>query len=238
MIASPSHVSVLVPACNEQLLLPRCLDSVMNACMALPPAVTFDVVVVVDSSTDRTLEIAQRMLNGRGIVTTTNAQSVGRSRKIAAELALRRYSGSLRDCWLANTDADCLVPARWLLDQLEIASDDIEAIAGTIDVDSFHEHGLGVDLRFRTSYIVYPDGTHPHVHGANLGVRADAYVRAGGWGEFDTAEDHDLWNRLFKTGSRRRSISSMKVVTSGRRVGRAPKGFAAALSAHNVVPAC
>ena len=66
---------------------------------------------------------------------------------------------------------------------------------------------------------------------------ADAYLSAGGWGDFETAEDHDLWSRLLKAGSRTRSISRMTVLTSGRRVGRAPNGFAGALIALGQVSA-
>jgi glycosyltransferase involved in cell wall biosynthesis len=238
MIKSRWHVCVLIPARNEQELLPRCLQSVFDACAALPTGMTSDVVVAVDSSTDRTQEIAESMLSGTGVVITTTFAIVGRTRALAAETALMRYCGPLGQCWLANTDADCRVPRTWLIDQLSIASADVDAIAGTVDVDSFDDHGPGVDLRFRDTYLIHPDGSHPHVHGANLGVRADAYLRAGGWGDLETAEDHDLWNRLQQAGSRRRSIGNMTVLTSGRRVGRAPKGFAGALIALNEVPVC
>jgi len=232
------HVCILIPARNEEELLPRCLQSVNRACAALPRSVTTDVIVAVDSSTDRTGEIAVHMLTGRGTVITTEAAIVGRTRALAAEAALHRYRGPLRRCWLANTDADCSVPKTWLIDQLAIASEDVDAIAGTVDVDSFRDHVIGTDERFRNKYLIHSDGSHPHVHGANLGVRADVYLRAGGWGDLQTAEDHDLWNRLSEIGSRRRSIGHMTVLTSGRRVGRAPHGFAGALIALSEVPTC
>jgi glycosyltransferase involved in cell wall biosynthesis len=237
-MASRWHVCVLIPARNEEALLPRCLKSVDAACAALPSSVSTDVVVAVDSSSDRTRDIAEEMLAGRGTAIVTTAAMVGRTRSLAAETALRRYRGPLRRCWLANTDADCFVPKSWLIDQLTIASKDVDAIAGTVDVDSFRDHGVGTDKQFRETYLIHPDGSHPHVHGANLGVRADAYLRAGGWGNLETAEDHDLWNRLLKIGSSRRSIGHMTVLTSGRRVGRAPHGFAGALLALNEVPTC
>jgi glycosyltransferase involved in cell wall biosynthesis len=226
------HIGVLIPARNEEALLPRCLKSVLAARSRLPADVTCDIVVAVDSSTDRTLRIAKKMVRGRGTVVSTDAGLVGGARALAARVMLARYRGPLDRCWLANTDADCRVPPTWLKEQLTLASDDIEAIAGTVAVDSFVEHTFGVE-RFEKSYLIYPDGSHPHVHGANLGVRADAYLKTGGWGELGTAEDHDLWERLLHIGANRISVGSMKVVTSGRRVGRAPFGFADALSAHN-----
>ncbi len=238
MNRSPWHVAILIPARNEEALLPRCLDSVLDACLLLPPSVTSDIVVACDSCTDLTVQIAERILLGRGAVVTTQAGLVGYARRLAAQVALKRYSGPLEHCWIANTDADCCVPKTWLIDQLSLAQRGIDTLAGIIAVDSFEEHGAGVDLRFRDSYLVHEDGSHPHVHGANLGVRADVYLRCGGWKGLATAEDHDLWNRLMSVSSRPCSTAQIKVLTSGRRIGRAPHGFADALAAHNEVLGC
>jgi glycosyltransferase involved in cell wall biosynthesis len=233
MSDQPWHIAVLIPARNEEILLPRCLKSVLEACRLLPIDVTADIVVVCDSSTDLTFRIAEEMLSERGAVVTTEAGVVGQARALATQIALRRYSGQTRRCWLANTDADCSVPKSWLLDQLLLAEQGLETVAGIVDVDSFEEHEMGTELRFRNRYIVHPDGSHPHVHGANLGIRADVYLRSGGWKGLATAEDHDLWNRLIKTATRRISTATVKVLTSGRRTGRAPHGFADALAGRN-----
>ena len=189
--------------------------------------------MVDDSSSDSTFEISRRMLKGSGIVTRIGDGVVGKARSMAAQIAIGRHSGHTSRHWLANTDADCWVPETWLVDQLSIADTNVEAIAGIVDVDNFGEHAAHVAERFRSSYLIHTDGTHPHVHGANLGVRADAYLRAGGWRSLATAEDHDLWNRLRGAGCVCASSNRVKVVTSGRRIGRAPQGFASALAAHN-----
>jgi glycosyltransferase involved in cell wall biosynthesis len=235
MTTDPWHVSVLIPARDEESLLPRCLQSVLEARDALGGVATCDVVVTVDRSMDATLAIAHRMLASAGIVIRSKAGIVGVARAMAARAALRRRKQRTSRIWLANTDADCWVPPNWLSDQLELAESGVEAAAGIVDVDSFAEHDAGVAQRFRSTYLLHSDGTHPHVHGANLGVRADAYLRAGGWADLCTAEDHDLWARLRANGARILSPSHMQVLTSGRRVGRAPTGFARALAAHNEV---
>ncbi|MFN2977117.1 glycosyltransferase family 2 protein [Terriglobus aquaticus] len=226
-------MAVLIPARNEEQLLPRCLRSVQIARTSLPSDFTSDVVVVSDRSSDRTREIAEEILGHSGAVVCTSAGVVGMARALAARVALQRFSGLAAGCWFANTDADCEVPPTWLTDQLRLARDGADAVAGIVDVHDFSEHRAHVALRFRDTYCVNADGTHPHVHGANLGVRADAYLRAGGWAAIATAEDHDLWGRLHGSGHARVSDAALQVITSGRRVGRAPHGFADALAAHN-----
>jgi hypothetical protein len=234
-VTTPFHIAIVIPARDEQELLPRCLRSVQNARLMLPPHVTSDLIVVIDQSTDDTFKIAWDFVQGNGTVVETQAGCVGTARALGVQRALERYSGPRNRCWLANTDADCQVPATWLQDQLAFANAGFSATAGIIDVDSFAEHESFVSDRFRLSYLIHADGTHPHVHGANLGVRADAYLRAGGWQDLFTAEDHDLWRRLQSGRHKHVSDASLCVLTSGRRVGRAPLGFAGALAAHNGV---
>lgn len=232
-VDSPWRVAVLIPARDEEELLPRCLRSILIATAALRALVRSEVIVVADTSVDRTSQIASGILKSHGSVVNVSVGTVGTARRLAARYVLTRNRGPLSRLWLANTDADCVVPPNWIVNQLRLAESGIEAIAGTINVDSFEEHEPEVAERFRTSYLIAKDGTHTHVHGANLSVRADAYCRAGGWTDLRTAEDHDLWRRLIRTGARTASTARIEVVTSGRRVGRAPDGFAAALAAHN-----
>jgi glycosyltransferase involved in cell wall biosynthesis len=227
------HVAVLIPARDEEVLLPRCLQSIAAARALLPPDVTSDVVVISDCSTDQTVGLARAILGADGIVLQTEAGCVGIARALAARVALGRNTGLLRRCWLANTDADCEVPTTWLLDHLQIARKGYAAVAGIVDVHDFSDHLPVVEERFRRTYLIEADGSHPHVHGANLGVRADAYLMAGGWGSLATAEDHDLWRRLHAGEGPHLSDARLQVITSGRRVGRAPLGFAGALAAHN-----
>ena len=162
----------------------------------LPPCVTTDVIVAVDRSTDLTYQIAKEMTRGRGLAISIDSGVVGKARAEAAETAMRRYKGPWNRLWLANTDADCVVPDTWVIEQLLLAGKSAEAVAGTVEVDSFEEHGPEVVERFRASYVIGSDGSHSHIHGANLGIRGDVYRNAGGWRELATAEDHDLWHRL------------------------------------------
>jgi hypothetical protein len=115
-----------------------------------------------------------------------------------------------------------VIPPSWLKDHLRLAAVGVQAIAGTVTVDNFEEHGPEVPERFRKSFWISPHGWHGHVHGANFGVRADCHLAAGGWADLETAEDHDLWHRLARIGAAAVSTASITVITSGRRIGRAP----------------
>ncbi len=227
------HISVLIPARNEEELLPACLMSVFAAKAALGEVATTDIIVVSDRSNDRTPKIAAGLLKKHGMVVRIDAGVVGTARRTAAATAMSRYDGPQERWWLASTDADCVVPSFWLTEQLRLANQGVEALAGTVGVLDFAGHTAQVPELFRNGYLVAADGSHSHVHGANLGMRADVYVRAGGWAPLATAEDHDLWRRLRRAGAIADSTNRTQVITSGRRVGRAPLGFAAALAAHN-----
>jgi glycosyltransferase involved in cell wall biosynthesis len=228
-----SHISVLIPACNEEELLPRCLNSILNAVNFLPKSISIDIILCVDSSSDNSLATGKKIIGTNGAVLEINTRNVGDARKYAAFEALNRYKGPLECCWLANTDADCEVPVNWLDVQVLWANLGIEAIAGIVAVDSYIEHEPQVSELFEKQYIIHPDGTHPHVHGANLGIRADIYKKTGGWRSLPTAEDHDLWNRLMALNCNLVSLADMIVITSGRKQGRAPHGFAGKVASYN-----
>jgi hypothetical protein len=116
------------------------------------------------------------------------------------------------------------VPLDWLAQQLKLADSGVTGVAGIVRLEetgSAAAHEL-----YRRTYFTASDGTHPHVHGANLSMRADAYLDAGGWAHRALAEDHCLWQRLQRRGWRLFSPVSSVVVTSARLHGRAPGGFA------------
>jgi hypothetical protein len=74
-------------------------------------------------------------------------------------------------------------------------------------------------------------GGHPHIHGANFGIRADAYLTLGGWQPLSVGEDVDLAGRAAAAGHRIIRTASVPVVTSSRTAARAPGGFASYLTA-------
>jgi glycosyltransferase involved in cell wall biosynthesis len=214
-------VGVVVPAHNEQDLLPACLASLRRAARALH-GTQAHLVVVADACRDRTVQVARR---GGAAVVTIGARSVGAARAAGVREVLR-HAGHLdpADVWLATTDADTLVPACWLREHARYGNQGWDAVAGTVRVADWSGYGPGVRSLFRARYGA-GTGPHTHVHGANLGFRAAAYLRAGGFPDLPTAEDRALVAALTASGGRLRRTRGLTVVTSARREARAPHGF-------------
>jgi glycosyltransferase involved in cell wall biosynthesis len=214
-------VGVIVPAHNEQDLLPACLAALRRAARALR-GTPVHLVVVADACRDRTVQVARR--SGASVF-MINARNVGAARAAGARDVLRQ-TGHLDPAgvWLATTDADTLVPPCWLRQQARYASQGWDAVAGTIRVADWSGYQPGTRSLFRRRYDGGA-GLHSHVHGANLGIRASAYLKAGGFPAVPTGEDHALVAALTADGSRILRTRALPVVTSARREARAPHGF-------------
>jgi glycosyltransferase involved in cell wall biosynthesis len=214
-------VGVVIPAHDEEDLLPSCLAAVRLAAAPLH-GLPVHVVVVADACSDQTAAVARA---GGAAVLHIGARNVGAARAAGVAEVLRR-TGPLdpASVWLATTDADTLVPACWLTRQLRYAEGGWDAVVGTITVTDWQQYPGEVPPRFQQLYAT-AGPTHPHVHGANLGFSAAAYLAAGGFGPARTAEDHALVNALAAAGRRVLRTTTVSVVTSARRRARAPHGF-------------
>jgi glycosyltransferase involved in cell wall biosynthesis len=224
-------VGIVVPARNESRLIAACLQSLVDAIVEAD--VDAWIVVVADRCDDDTASIAERVLELRGAVYSSHGRTVGAARRLGAHVLVEHFgrAGTTTDrIWLLSTDADSTVPREWVSAHLRSANAGVAAVAGTVTVASFEERPREVADLYRRYYTVQADGRHAHRHGANLGVRADAYLAVGGWQPLATAEDHDLWSRLVAAGYPLISSIDAAVVTSGRSLGRAPDGFAAFLN--------
>jgi len=124
-------VGVIVPAHNEQDLLPACLASLRRAAGAVR-GVPVHLVVVADACRDLTVRAARR---GGASVVAVSARNVGKARAAGACEVLR-LAGQRdpADIWLATTDADTIVPASWLRQHVRYASQGWDAVAGTVRV--------------------------------------------------------------------------------------------------------
>jgi glycosyltransferase involved in cell wall biosynthesis len=215
---------VVVPAHNEEALLPACLAALRRTASAL--RVPVHLLVVADRCSDRTAAVARA---GGAQVVSIQARKVGAARAAGIRELLRLTSGSDPSAvWLATTDADTVVPPGWLRRQLEYADAGWDVVLGTVTITDWDGHPAHVPVAFTERYAFGP-GPHPHVHGANLGIRASAYLAAGGFRPLRTAEDHALLAAATEAGCAVVQAGDITVETSGRRLARAPRGFSSLL---------
>jgi glycosyltransferase involved in cell wall biosynthesis len=224
--------AVTIPARNEEALLPACLAAVRQAAAALHP-MSVHVVVVADACTDGTARLAREA--GASVV-EISARNVGAARAAGMRAALRGMPGlDPAHVWLATTDADTLVPPRWLSRQIHWASRGWDAVLGTVTVTDWVGRPAALAAVFAAHYR-HATGTHQHVHGANLGVRASAYLASGGFRALRTGEDHALLESLGSAGCTIVPVTDIAVETSARGQARAPRGFSHLLSRLAAIP--
>jgi hypothetical protein len=210
-------LGIVIPAHNEAAHIGECVACAQRAAnhhQLLGEEVR--VIVVLDSCTDDTEAIARAL---GADVTVIDARNVGMARAHGAERAL-----ALGARWLAFTDADTTVADDWLVQQLDCCAD---AVCGVVGVRDWSPHVAEVRAHFGATY-TDADG-HRHIHGANLGVSAHAYLRAGGFAPLESSEDVALVESLMATGAHIEWSAGPRVVTSARTDFRATKGFGATL---------
>lgn len=211
-------VVVVVPAHNEFAALSRGVSAIQTA--AIAAAVPTTVVVVLDACDDESEDLAGKFGADVHFV-AVDERNVG-----AARAAGFRYATSLAGAgertWYATTDADTEVGSDWLVRQLDSSAD---MVLGLVRVAQWRHHSKEAaelyEARYRAEMSV-----QQHIHGANMGFRAEAYRRVGGFAALASGEDVDLVERFRAAGFRVYSDERLWVTTSDRRRGRAPGGFA------------
>lgn len=207
-------IGILIPAHNEQALLAECLDAALKA--ARHPDLlgeTVQILVMLDSCSDGSAAIVQAYPVQ---CLEVQARNVGHARGVGAQHLL-----DLGARWIACTDADSRVAPDWLVAQLALEAD---AVCGTVTVDAWSEgFDPAAQIRYHQGYEAR-DG-HRHIHGANLGVSADAYIRAGGFEPLACHEDVQLVRDLERCGASIAWSHRPQVITSARLEARATGGF-------------
>jgi glycosyltransferase involved in cell wall biosynthesis len=213
---------VVVPAHNEIEHLPRTLSALIAAAMHTSMRVL--IVVVLDACADGSERLAERFGPNVHFI-STDAGNVGAARAAGFEYA-RTVCADVEPArtWFATTDADTTVGSRWLSRMTDTHAD---MVLGTVRIPVWR---LPVEVarRYLAAYNSTGPG-HDHVHGANMGFRADAYWAVGGFRALATGEDVDLVQRFESAHMSIHRHAKLSVATSVREEGRAPSGFAAYL---------
>jgi glycosyltransferase involved in cell wall biosynthesis len=207
-------IGILIPAHNEEELIEACIRAALRAAShERLEGETVLVLVVLDSCTDRSSEIVDSYpVHSLAI----EARNVGQARAAGARFLLDR---GVR--WISCSDADSRVAKDWLVAQLDL---DADAVCGTVTVDAWHaSFDESAQIRYHQHYQAREG--HRHIHGANLGISADAYRRAGGFEPLASDEDVQLVRQLERCGANIAWSQRPQVLTSARLDSRARGGF-------------
>ena len=226
-------IVVAIPARDEAPSIGLALSLILCALQDLPASMSTVMCVACDSCVDGTVaEVDRTPDHGTDVLIVEGVwQSVGGARRAAVQHGLDSLLSAglrLEQIWIATTDADTTVGPDWLSRQLRYAEIGLDAVAGIVDLRRDADLTIATEEIFGDMYKV-PRHGHSHVHGANLGVRADAYVVAGGFPILSASEDRELWNSLLASGYRCHASNRLRVSTSARLHGRVEEGFAFAL---------
>ncbi len=212
-------ISVVVPAYNEEVLLPACLESIFRslAFAGVPPAEA-EVIVVNNASTDRTRKVA---LSFPGVRVVDEAHKGLTRAKQAGFLAAR---GEI----LAHPDADTIMPKEWISRVLAAFAHDpsLVCISGTYYYFDLPRSSRALVYAWYgvafASHLVIRDVLQvgAMVQGGNYAVRRSALEAVGG---YDTSiefygEDFDIGRRLSKVGKVVFTWRRLPMPSSGRRL--------------------
>jgi glycosyltransferase involved in cell wall biosynthesis len=210
------RTSVLIPAFNEERLLPRTLRTVHESFATVADR-SYEIVVCDNNSTDRTAEVAASYTGVRvvdekqkGLVSARD----GGFRATTAEL-------------VANIDADTIVPPGWLdvvFGELE-KDDQLVCLSGPyVYYDLSFWNQVLIGMFYGLTKLIYAVNRYvlrvgSVVQGGNFVLRRDAWIKAGGFNREIKfyGEDTDVAVRLSKVGKVKWTFR-LQMKTSGRRL--------------------
>lgn len=195
--------SIIIPARNEENNIGKCLYSILQQNY---PSHLYEIIVVDDFSTDKTIDIVQRfsvsnihLLELKNILTEKPINSY---KKKAIELAIQQAKGN----WIITTDADCIVPPDWLTtitvyQQLT----DAKFIAAPVKYNP-NKSFLSIfqTLDFLSLQGITAASAHKGIHtmcnGANIAYEKKAFIEVDGFKNIDhiaSGDDMLLMHKIY-----------------------------------------
>ena len=247
----PLRSIVAIPVKNEAERVSACLMALAAQSDESGTASSpFEVLLFVNNSDDGTAAIARDLapnlpfaLSVIEAILPLEEASAGGARRHAMDAAASRLERHGNGGVLFTTDADSKVAPNWIASTLKALAT-ADAVAGTIMLDPADETALPQALKERGALearygdLVCELGSRldPVAHdpwprhsvesGASLALTLASYRAIGGVPRLALGEDRAMVAALRRAGFRVRHAPEVKVVTSGRLVGRAVGGCA------------
>ena len=197
-------LSVIIPALNEEKMIGRCLDALLQANVGLDIT---EIIIVDNGSVDDTCRLALEYASSLNIKIL--------KRRNASISAVRNYGAAVaRGAFLAFLDADCVVPRDWMKFGVELLSDGAVGVIGahcrippnsSWVAKSWSDGGLA-NHHSETSYI--PTG--------DMFVPRETFQILGGFDEsLETNEDYEFCQRAKAAGFPVRAYPQLEVIHLG-----------------------
>ncbi len=186
-------ISVIIPARNEAQFIDDCIQSILNGSY---PKHLYEIIVVDDHSEDETAAIVKKYSTQNvQLIFLQNFVTTGLNayKKKAIEIAVARAKGKL----IITTDADCLLPVRWLETLAAFYEEKNAAfIAAPVFINArrrFIEIFQSLDfmtLQGITGAVVHKKQM-TMCNGANMAYERSAFYEAGGFAGIDNIASGD-----------------------------------------------
>jgi len=211
----PIHFTIVIPARNEALNIKACLDSIIAQDY---PAEFFEVIVIDDFSEDDTAFIVKAIghdypnVHLLSLADYFKPDEMNSFKKKAIEKAVSKAKGE----WIVTTDADCIVPPKWLslynaYIQQNLPDNKLVFIAAPV----MFIKASGVLNEFQIldflalqgiTAAAVGAGKHSMSNGANLAFEKSAFIAVGGYQGVDqiaSGDDMFLMHKMKVTLSNR-----------------------------------
>ncbi len=206
-------LSVLIAARNEEKNLPACLASLLQTDY---PHTLFEIIVIDDRSTDRTLALAQEYARAHVQVRVISVSQLSPGMSGKAGALARGVAGAAGEIFLF-TDADCILPPGWMRNMAQHFSPGIGLAGGftllrppSWALPFIKEERTTLFAKLQTLDWIYlltlgagaaGLGKPVSIIGNNFGMRREAYEQIGGHEAlgFSIVEDFALMHKLART---------------------------------------
>ena len=198
-----TFLSIIIPACNEEQHIESCLQSILQNNY---PTHLLEIIVVDDHSEDATADLVKKygsqnvkLISLSEHVTT----KINSYKKKAIEVAVTQATGTL----IITTDADCIVPIKWLQTIVAFYEEKNPAfIAAPVAIDcgwSFIQIFQSLDfmtLQGITAAVVNKKQM-TMCNGANMAYERAVFIKVGGFAGIDniaSGDDMLLMHKIYK----------------------------------------
>ena len=181
-------ISVIIPTFNEEENIAQCLVSLRHQTV---PRSEYEIIVVDGGSKDQTREIAKKYADK---VFIQKSPRVGGARNDGMAAA----SGEI----VATTDADCILPPRWI-ENIKKGFDDpavVQLYGPVYPIETGIKNSLSLFLANAYAEIGYHTRIFYYTLGCNTAFRKDAVMKAGLYRCIDAGDDVEIALRMKKLG--------------------------------------